>query len=199
MTATDDSARGHRRADGKYVIAKTSDIAEGDRLIVNVGGRSVGIFKVDGNLYAFLNHCPHRGGALCRGPIVSGLESLQPGEFVLDKTKKYIACPWHGWEFDLVTGQSWFDPQTTRARPYQVQVESGKDVSAQVAAGDALQRDEAGAQFRTDQVTHRLRGPYQATTVPLTVDDDYIVLDLVPRRRGTPQAAKPGEASAINK
>ena len=36
-----------------------------------------------------------------------------------------IRCPWHGWEFDLRTGQSWFDPRAVRVRRYDVSVEPG--------------------------------------------------------------------------
>ena len=46
------------------------------------------------------------------------------------RSNEIIRCPWHGWEFDLRTGQSWFDPRAVRVRRYDVSVEPGALVVA---------------------------------------------------------------------
>jgi 3-phenylpropionate/trans-cinnamate dioxygenase ferredoxin subunit len=36
-----------------------------------------------------------------------------------------MRCPWHGWEFDIASGRSLFDPDGVRVRNYPVTVEDG--------------------------------------------------------------------------
>lgn len=147
----------------KYVVAKAAEIADGDHIVVDINGKSVGIFQIDGDFYGLLNRCPHRGGPMCEGMIVSYLESDKPGEVRLDSRRKLLECPWHGWEFDVKTGQSYFDPRHTRLRPYPVKVEQGA-----VIAGELENEVESD--------THLVKGPYTAETIDVAVEDDYVVV-----------------------
>ena len=160
----------------KYVVGRASDLADGERVIVNAFGRSIGVFNIAGRFYAFLNRCPHRGAQICRGDVLSRLESDRPGQFVLDRSRRYLVCPWHGWEYDIVTGQSWFDP-VKKARPFRVDVETGQVVADEMSEGSAVDPGTDVAQF-IDPVTHRIKGPYHASVVPVGVEDEYIVLSL---------------------
>jgi nitrite reductase/ring-hydroxylating ferredoxin subunit len=54
-----------------------------------VGERIVALFNVDGTFHALDGVCPHQGGPLGKGSI-SGC---------------VVTCPWHGWQFDVSTGQ----------------------------------------------------------------------------------------------
>jgi nitrite reductase/ring-hydroxylating ferredoxin subunit len=102
----------------RYAIARTADLAEGERLLVDVGGRSIGVFRVDGRYYALLNRCPHAGAELCRGRLVGTLESDAPGRYTYDADRRLIACPWHGWEFDISTRDGFgCAPITSTSRP----------------------------------------------------------------------------------
>jgi 3-phenylpropionate/trans-cinnamate dioxygenase ferredoxin subunit len=161
----------------KYVVARASDIAEGERIIVEVAGRSIGVFNIDGKFYAFLNRCPHRGAQLCKGDVLALLESDRPGEFKYDPTTKFLACPWHGWEFDIVTGQSWVSPDNMKARPFTIDVETSEVVADEIANGVAVQSGEDASQF-VDPQMHRIKGPYQAEKVEASVEDDWVVLSL---------------------
>ena len=51
--------------------------------------------------------------------------SSAPGEYDYSRRGEIVRCPWHGWEFDIRTGQSYFDPARVRVRRYEVTVESG--------------------------------------------------------------------------
>jgi nitrite reductase/ring-hydroxylating ferredoxin subunit len=144
---------------GRYVVARTSDIPEGERLIVDVAGRQVGIFHLDGEFHALLHRCPHLGGPLCLGSIVGIIESSGPGDLRFDPTRKYLTCPWHGWEFDIRTGQSYFDPDRVRARRYPVDIEHGEAIAG-------------------SQSGERQPGPYVAEVVPVAVEEDYVVLTM---------------------
>jgi nitrite reductase/ring-hydroxylating ferredoxin subunit len=149
----------------KYVVAKAADIEEGGHIVVDINGRSVGIFHVDGEWYGLLNHCPHRGGPMCEGLVVSYLEADKPGEFRYDPGRKLLECPWHGWEFDLRTGQSYFDPLRTRIRPYPVSVQSGESLALALQEGD-------------DGDTHLVEGPYTAETYAVSIEDEYVVVSM---------------------
>lgn len=147
----------------KYVVARTADIPPGERRIVEVNGRSIGIFNDDGRFHALLNRCPHQGAELCRGTLHGTLEADAPGAIRYDASRRLLRCPWHGWEFDIETGRSYFDPARTRVRSYRVAVEDGAQVSEEVDRGDV---DGSGLR----------EGPYAAEVFEVSIEDDYVVL-----------------------
>jgi nitrite reductase/ring-hydroxylating ferredoxin subunit len=130
----------------QYVVGRTDEVPPGSRKIVNVNGRSIGIFNVDGEYFAVRNVCPHQGGPLCAGVVWSQVASSGPGEYEIDAQRKLVRCPWHGWEFELSTGRSWFDPSRTRVRRYAINVVPSGEV---VGAGELVE------------------GPYRAETYPV--------------------------------
>ena len=136
----------------KHIVATIDEIPVGGRKIVDINGRSVGIFNINGEFFALHNRCPHAGAELCSGTITGLRLSNKPGEYEWDRPGEIVRCPWHGWEFDIKTGQSWFDPNKVRVRPYPVSVES----------------DVSGYQ----------PGPFEAETYPVAVEQSYVVVDL---------------------
>lgn len=70
-------------------IAAASDCPPGEAREFVVAGRIVALFHVDGELYALDGICPHQGGPLGKGQL-SGC---------------VVTCPWHGFQFDVRTGQ----------------------------------------------------------------------------------------------
>ena len=117
----------------KHRVAKIADLPPGERKIVTVNNREIGILNVDGILYALRNICPHRLGPICKGrvrPLVvwEGGEVCN-GRFTdigHERENEIIKCPWHNWEFDLKTGKSITDDDL-RVRTYRVEAE-GDDV-----------------------------------------------------------------------
>ena len=94
----------------KFVhAADKADIKSGENKAVNVSGRDVALFNVDGKFYAIDNTCKHRGGPL--------------GEGILDGTT--VTCPWHGWQYDVTTGKSTSNSPEHVAK-YHVKVEGEK-------------------------------------------------------------------------
>ena len=142
----------------KYVVAAADEIPPGERKIVNIGGRSIGIFNINGEFFAIRNSCPHQGGPLCKGIITGFLESPAPGTYTYTRRGEILRCPWHGWEFDIKTGQSWWNPTQKRVRQYDVHVQSGKDIDVSDSAPG--------------------KGPYLADTFPVTVEQQYVVVEL---------------------
>lgn len=114
-----------RTGPSRFVVAEAGEIPEGGRKILDLDGISVGVFHVNGAYYALLNWCPHQGARLCEGKLWSSLEASVPGEYQTTRRNEIIACIYHGWEFDLRTGQSRCEPERLRVRAYDVRVEAG--------------------------------------------------------------------------
>ncbi|WP_320669526.1 Rieske (2Fe-2S) protein [Patulibacter defluvii] len=157
----------------RHVVGTVADVPEGGCRIVEVAGRSIGIYRIGDEFFGLRNRCPHQGGPLCAGKRFGALRASQPGDYEYTREGEFARCPWHGWEFDIRTGQSWFDPQRTRVKAYAVEVESVSGPSA----GDAS----TVARVRPGTVgpDGRTAGPYVAETFAVTVDDeDRLVVDL---------------------
>ena len=145
----------------RHVVGRTEDLPPGSRRLVEVDGRSIGVFNVGGEYLAIRNRCPHQGGPLCEGVQVGAVTSDAPGQYRHERAGQIIRCPWHAWEFDLRTGASWFDPERRRVRAYDVEVVDAAEVHG-------LEPPRPGL----------VRGPYTAETVPVRVEDRYVVLEL---------------------
>ncbi len=101
-------------------VGSLTDLDREQVVVARVGGREIGVLRdEDGTLYAVRNRCPHHGGPLCRGSLKER-ESGAPGSYELSG-KRVLRCPWHGWEFDLETGQC-LDDERLRARVYPIEV-----------------------------------------------------------------------------
>ena len=107
----------------KHVVGTVAEIAPGQRKIVEINGISIGVFNVGGTFHALRNRCPHQGAPLCRGSIKGTALPSAPGEYVWAREGEILRCPWHGWEFDLLTGRSVFNPHRVRVKAYEVSVE----------------------------------------------------------------------------
>ena len=112
----------------RQVVARASEVAPGSCKIVIARGREIGLFNIGGESLrcptAVLTRAPS-----CAAAMIVGLaQSSLPGEYRLSRPGEFIRCPWHGWEFDIRTGQSWCDPKSVRARQFQVRVESGSQL-----------------------------------------------------------------------
>jgi len=110
---------------GRFAVCKAEELAPGERLVVDLGGRSVGIFNVAGSFYALHNRCPHRGGPLCLGPITGLTRSTHDFGYTYGDEGRILRCAWHGWEFEIETGRAIADPKL-RAKTFPVTVEDGE-------------------------------------------------------------------------
>ena len=93
--------------------------------IVQLDGREVGIVRWEGEIFALANVCAHQRGPLCRGMLAARLDAPLPGSMELDESSPVLACPWHGWEFDVRTGRALWD-RRYRVRTYRARVEEGR-------------------------------------------------------------------------
>ena len=110
-----------------HIVGRVSEIPPGQRRIVELEGRSIGVFNVNGTFYALRNSCPHQAAPLCRGSVKGMTIAPEPGVYEYVRDGEILRCPWHGWEFDLTNGRSIFNPHKVRVRAYQVTVEPEED------------------------------------------------------------------------
>lgn len=135
----------------RHVVATIDEIAPGTAKLVTVRGREIGVFNVGGTFHALANRCPHGGGPMWKGTVGPLVRSSSPGEYRLERPGQFLRCPWHGWEFDIKTGQSWCDPGKLALKPYAVAVEPGAEL---------------------------VKGPFVAETFQVIVEQDYVVVEL---------------------
>ena len=86
---------------------------------------SVGVFRIDGRVVAFRNHCPHNGAPVCEGTLSGTV--LCDGEFDrhLAHEGRILRCPRHAWEFLLPEGVTLTQP-AYRLLSHPVVIEDGE-------------------------------------------------------------------------
>jgi|GEM_PF-224996 len=159
---------------GGHRVFRASEVPLGSSRIVDIDGRSIGVFHLPTGFYALLNRCPHRGAPLCLGDVTGLVTAERPQEFGLERKGEIVRCPWHGWEFDITTGRSVFNPHKVRTRTYPVTTEPA---SAEVP-------ENAGATGINAEGVE---------SFPTTVEDDWVVVHL---GRTAPTRAAAGAASS---
>ncbi|MCP4204744.1 MAG: Rieske 2Fe-2S domain-containing protein [bacterium] len=71
-------------------VLEPDELAEGRVTPVTCGHQTVCLTRFKGEYGALDNRCPHQGGPLGEGSIENGL----------------LRCPWHGWDYDPLTGKA---------------------------------------------------------------------------------------------
>ncbi|MBI1292818.1 Rieske 2Fe-2S domain-containing protein [bacterium] len=134
----------------KHVVARVEDIGPGERRVVTVRNRPIVIFNLDGEFFGLLNRCPHQAASLSQG-IQAGFAIAEvPGTERCIRRGEFIRCPWHGWEYDIRTGQSWCDPESILVRRFKVERVPGSEL---------------------------VKGPFVAETVEVSTDEEYIYVE----------------------
>jgi nitrite reductase (NADH) small subunit len=113
-----------------FLVGNLNEIQVGQRKVVSCDGTEVGVFNVGGELVAWYNNCPHMRGPVCQGRIfervlepVAEDGTVRMMEFSENHT--HVVCPWHGFEFDLRTGEH---PGSARhrLRKAELKIDSGE-------------------------------------------------------------------------
>ena len=89
--------------------ASFDEVPTGQPMVVDLHGIRVVLAKVGDRVYALGDVCAHQGGPLSEGKL-SGTR---------------LACPWHGWEFDLGTGRALLDARL-RVRTFAARIVDGR-------------------------------------------------------------------------
>ncbi len=108
----------------KHAVMQLDELPVGSRKIISLNDQSIGLFNVQGEVVAILNLCPHELAPVCQGQVSGTTLPSLPGEpFKWGHVGEIIRCPWHGWEFNLLTGTCLTDRRKLRRFP--VSIEDG--------------------------------------------------------------------------
>ncbi|MEL6205326.1 MAG: thiamine pyrophosphate-binding protein [Pseudomonadota bacterium] len=98
-----------------WISVGPADLPEGRVKTVTARNVYLCLSHFEGQWAAMDNHCPHQGGPLGEGSIEEGVEG-----------KCWIRCPWHGWDFDPLTGAPPGGHEDTGQKTYPVEVREGE-------------------------------------------------------------------------
>ena len=101
---------------GNFVrVGATDEVAPGTSKLIEVGGKKIALFNLDGTFYAIDNTCAHRGGPLSEGEI-DGEE---------------VTCPWHGAVYNIKSGETLGPPAPQGVARYNVRVD-GQNIEVEL-------------------------------------------------------------------
>lgn len=109
----------------KVDVGAVSEFEEAKLRIVEAEGRSIGIMRWQGEFLAARNQCPHMRAPICEGKVSPALIGACVGEATVDVNRPVIGCPWHGWQFDLRTGQAVWG-EKLRVQTFRVECHNGR-------------------------------------------------------------------------
>jgi nitrite reductase/ring-hydroxylating ferredoxin subunit len=89
-------------------VARAGEVPPGSSRTVTAGERTLALYNVDGRFYATQGECLH-----LKGPLADG-----------ELDGQVVTCPWHGWQYDVRSGENEFD-RALRLETFEVVVEDG--------------------------------------------------------------------------
>ncbi|UTF55760.1 Rieske (2Fe-2S) protein [Natronosalvus rutilus] len=117
----------------RFEICPANELPPGERTLVQLGNIPVGVFNIEGEYHAMQNVCPHQLAPLCEGEVTGTTSAPAVGEYEWECDGEIVRCPWHGWEFEISSGESVFNPHGVRTRTFETAVEGGNDADSQAA------------------------------------------------------------------
>lgn len=102
-------------SDLDWINVGPADLPAGRVKTVTARNVYICLSHFDGQWAAMDNHCPHQGGPLGEGTIERGVDD-----------KCWIRCPWHGWDFDPLTGAPPGGHEDTGQKTYPVDIRDGE-------------------------------------------------------------------------
>ncbi|GIW78316.1 MAG: nitrite reductase [Gemmatales bacterium] len=90
-------------------VCKVDDLNEGEGRPVQIGNKTIAVFRHQGQFFAIDDTCPHMGASLSGGHVEDGS----------------VTCPWHAWRFRLADG-AWADNPKIQIACYPVRIEQGE-------------------------------------------------------------------------
>jgi nitrite reductase/ring-hydroxylating ferredoxin subunit len=91
-------------------VARLDELAAGCPRLVEAGGKRIVLARVGDAVYALDETCVHQGGPLAEGKLAG----------------TRLACPWHGWMYDVRTGQCLMPTRGGSVPSYPVRLEAGE-------------------------------------------------------------------------
>jgi nitrite reductase (NADH) small subunit len=108
-------------------FGSVSEMADRELKVRRLQGREVGVIRLGDEFHAYENRCPHAGGPVCQGRLMSRVREPLDAQgrslgLCFDKRDTNVVCPWHGYEFDVRSGAHQGD-SSLRLRRFTVRVD----------------------------------------------------------------------------
>ncbi|HOY21391.1 MAG TPA: Rieske (2Fe-2S) protein [Haliscomenobacter sp.] len=103
----------------KYYFDELTALQEGYFIIRQLGNHSVGATIHEGKPIVLLDYCPHAGAPICKGKILPKPVAMQ-----LEENHPVLRCPWHGWEFNMKSGDTFKFHSNLRLPKLQYELEN---------------------------------------------------------------------------
>jgi nitrite reductase/ring-hydroxylating ferredoxin subunit len=113
----------------KYAC-ELDELKEKEPMVVDLDGKEIGLILWKGAVHAYENFCPHMGGPVCLGGVYARVKGQLDDdrrmvkEYV-DENELRLVCPWHGFEFDLATGEH-LPGSRFHLRKYEAEIRNGQ-------------------------------------------------------------------------
>ena len=96
--------------DWQHPVANLSELADGQMMLIKIAGKRIAVGRSRDGIFAFSDHCTHRGGPLSDGALIGCV----------------VQCPWHGSQFDIVSGRVVSGPAKNKIETYATEVRNGE-------------------------------------------------------------------------
>ena len=107
-------------------VGRVDEFPIGQFRVFTIGRHEIGVIRLaNGEFHAIRNHCPHKGAPICKGIVGGTWPPSAPGELAFARSGEVLICPWHGYEYDLRTGDELYQPEPTKLKKFPVEVRDG--------------------------------------------------------------------------
>jgi nitrite reductase/ring-hydroxylating ferredoxin subunit/uncharacterized membrane protein len=100
----------YAQSGGLLEVAATDELKSNQMKLLHVNKKRIVLARTESGYVAFSDHCTHRGGSLAGGSMACGT----------------VQCPWHGSQFNVVTGEAMAGPASEKITVYSVNEQNGK-------------------------------------------------------------------------
>jgi len=91
-------------------VCNQAELGDGQMMLAHIQGNRIAVGRCKDGMFAFEDHCTHRGGPLSDGALVGCT----------------VQCPWHGSQFDVTNGRVVAGPSEQKIRIYAIQIRAGE-------------------------------------------------------------------------
>lgn len=114
----------------EFLVCNVAELEEKKAYTYVVNDVEVGIIRLKEEIYAYENYCLHQGGPLCLGEVAGKVKlELDENQAVVEEyvseDEICVVCPWHGYEYDVKTGECVGRPKL-KLRKMKVNVKEGQ-------------------------------------------------------------------------
>ena len=118
-------------------VGRLADFPRRRMNLAEVAGHSLVVVRSRSDVHVFRNHCPHQGAPICGGSVSGTYLPSRPDQLRYGMVDQIVRCPWHGWEFNVRSGEAVFGISNKKLVLYPTEVR-GSELWVFLAVRDAV-------------------------------------------------------------